>query len=46
MIDRIYCRIDSHILMALPELYRYGREKLWFGYKPFFLYIIDGIYQA
>ncbi|KAE9411132.1 phospholipid-translocating P-type ATPase [Gymnopus androsaceus JB14] len=41
--DRI---IDSHVLMALPELYRYGREGHWFGMKWFLLYMLDGIYQS
>lgn len=32
--------------MALPELYRFGREGTWFGVKQFAIYMIDGVYQA
>ncbi len=32
--------------MALPELYRYGREGKWFGMKWFAVYMIDGVYQV
>lgn len=32
--------------MALPELYRYGREGTWYGMKWFVLYMLDGIYQV
>ncbi|KAJ3719928.1 phospholipid-translocating ATPase [Lentinula raphanica] len=43
----IFDRIaDSHILMALPELYRFGREGSWFSMKWFVLYMLDGIYQS
>ncbi|KAJ7574583.1 hypothetical protein C8J56DRAFT_1172699 [Mycena floridula] len=38
--------IDSDVLMALPELYRYGREGRWFGLKWFALFMLDGIYQS
>ncbi|KAF9076326.1 phospholipid-translocating ATPase [Rhodocollybia butyracea] len=38
--------IDAHILMALPELYRYGREGRWYGMKWFILYMLDGFYQS
>ncbi|THH16144.1 hypothetical protein EW146_g4435 [Bondarzewia mesenterica] len=41
--DRI---VDDHVLMALPELYRYGREGKWFGMKLFSAYMIDGIVQS
>lgn len=32
--------------MALPELYRYGREGHWFSMKWFVLYMLDGIFQV
>lgn len=32
--------------MALPELYRYGREGLWFGTWPFIIYMMEGVYQV
>lgn len=32
--------------MALPELYRYGREGLWFGTVPFIIYMLEGVYQV
>ena len=32
--------------MALPELYRYGREGHWFNMKLFLAYMIDGIVQV
>ncbi|TDL24691.1 phospholipid-translocating P-type ATPase [Rickenella mellea] len=41
--DRI---IDDDILMALPELYRYGREGKWFGTKIFLVYMIEAVYQS
>jgi hypothetical protein len=37
---------DSVALMAIPELYRYGREGLWFGVMPFFIYMMEGVYQV
>ena len=37
---------DDTVLMALPELYRFGREGTWFGLRPFILYMIDGVYQV
>ncbi|KAJ4478456.1 phospholipid-translocating ATPase [Lentinula aciculospora] len=43
LFDRI---LDSEILMDLPELYHYGREKYWFSWRDFFLYMLDGIYQS
>ncbi|KAJ4486160.1 phospholipid-translocating ATPase [Lentinula aciculospora] len=43
----IFDRIaDSHILMALPELYRFGREGSWFSMKWFVLYMLDGVFQS
>lgn len=32
--------------MAIPELYRYGREGLWFGAIPFSIFMIEGVYQV
>lgn len=32
--------------MALPELYRFGREGSWFSMKWFVLYMLDGVYQV
>lgn len=32
--------------MALPELYRFGREGTWFGLRLFLIYMIDGVYQV
>jgi phospholipid-translocating ATPase len=32
--------------MALPELYRFGREGKWFGLRLFLIYMIEGIYQV
>lgn len=37
---------DSVALMAIPELYRYGREGLWFGVMPFCIYMMEGVYQV
>jgi phospholipid-translocating ATPase len=38
--------IDADILMALPELYRYGREQKYFGLRKFLYYIMEGWYQS
>ncbi|THH12000.1 hypothetical protein EW145_g295 [Phellinidium pouzarii] len=38
--------IDDDILMAVPELYRYGREGYWFGTKTFAIYMFDAVYQS
>ncbi|KAG8957682.1 hypothetical protein FRC05_009699, partial [Tulasnella sp. 425] len=43
LFDRI---IDDDILMTLPELYRYGRERRHFGIKRFAIYMLDGIMQS
>ncbi|KAF5390550.1 hypothetical protein D9757_002774 [Collybiopsis confluens] len=43
LFDRV---VDSDVLMDLPELYHYGREKYWFAWKDFFIFIFDGIYQS
>lgn len=37
---------DAHILMDLPELYRFGREGSWFGIKWFIVYMFDGVVQV
>jgi magnesium-transporting ATPase (P-type) len=37
---------DDDMLMALPELYRYGREGKWFGMWTFSGYMIDAVYQV
>lgn len=37
---------DDDILMALPELYRKGREGKWFGTKLFLIYMFDGVVQV
>jgi phospholipid-translocating ATPase len=38
--------IDDKTLMALPELYRFGREGEWFNYAVFTLYMLEGVYQV
>ncbi|KAF7352855.1 Phospholipid-transporting ATPase [Mycena venus] len=38
--------LDSHVLMAVPELYRFGRAGYWFNLRSFFVYMIDGVYQS
>ncbi|KAF8514068.1 phospholipid-translocating ATPase [Gautieria morchelliformis] len=38
--------MDADILMAIPELYRYGREGSWYGLRLFSIYMLDGIYQS
>ncbi|KAJ3785724.1 phospholipid-translocating ATPase [Lentinula aff. detonsa] len=43
LFDRV---LDSEILMDLPELYHYGREKYWFSWRDFFIYMLDGVYQS
>ncbi|KAG6810123.1 hypothetical protein H0H92_013221 [Tricholoma furcatifolium] len=37
--------IESNVLMAVPELYAFGRKGTWFGLKSFFIYMMDGLYQ-
>jgi hypothetical protein len=37
---------DDTVLMALPELYRFGREGTWFGLRSFIIYMLDGVYQV
>ncbi|KAF9021969.1 hypothetical protein BDP27DRAFT_1353585 [Rhodocollybia butyracea] len=34
------------ILMDIPELYHYGRERYWFRWRDFYLYMLDGLYQS
>ncbi|KAI6045617.1 hypothetical protein EDC04DRAFT_2865155 [Pisolithus marmoratus] len=43
LFDRI---VDADILMAFPELYRYGRERTWFTLKSFCGYMLDGVVQS
>lgn len=43
---RTYRHIDDHVLMALPELYRYGREGKWFGVKLFSVFMFEGVFQV
>ncbi|KAF7295629.1 Phospholipid-transporting ATPase [Mycena indigotica] len=38
--------IDADTLMALPELYHFGREGRWFGFKLFIVYMLDGVVQS
>ncbi|PPQ72461.1 hypothetical protein CVT26_003714 [Gymnopilus dilepis] len=38
--------VDDHVLMAVPELYRYGREGKWFGLGQFTVYMLDAVYQS
>ena len=37
---------DDHVLMAVPELYWYGREGKWFGLRQFIVYMLDGVMQV
>ncbi|EDR03224.1 uncharacterized protein LACBIDRAFT_155569, partial [Laccaria bicolor S238N-H82] len=43
LFDRV---ADDHVLMALPELYWYGREGKWFGIRDFAIYMFDGVVQS
>ncbi|THV03978.1 phospholipid-translocating ATPase [Dendrothele bispora CBS 962.96] len=43
LFDRI---LDYRVLMELPELYHFGRERYWFSFRDFFIYMLDGIYQS
>ncbi|KZT54419.1 phospholipid-translocating P-type ATPase [Calocera cornea HHB12733] len=38
--------IDDDILVALPELYRYGREGRWFGGWRFTIYMLEAGFQS
>ena len=37
---------DDDVLMALPELYRFGRENTYFGMWRFLYYIAEGVFQS
>lgn len=37
---------DDDVLMAIPELYRYGREGTHFGLVMFSWYMLDALYQV
>jgi Phospholipid-translocating P-type ATPase C-terminal len=37
---------DDRVLMALPELYHFGREARWFNFKLFNIFMIDGVVQV
>ena len=41
-----YRHVDDHVLMALPELYRYGREGKWFGVNLFTVFMFEGVIQV
>ncbi|TRM59267.1 hypothetical protein BD626DRAFT_508768 [Schizophyllum amplum] len=43
LFDRI---ADDHVMMALPELYRHGRDGKWFNMGLFSIYMLDGIVQS
>ncbi|KAH7107578.1 phospholipid-translocating P-type ATPase [Auriculariales sp. MPI-PUGE-AT-0066] len=43
LFDRL---IDDDILTGIPELYRFGREQKWFGFKLFSVYMFDAVYQS
>ncbi|KAG2742365.1 phospholipid-translocating P-type ATPase [Suillus brevipes Sb2] len=43
LFDRI---VDADVLMAFPELYRYGRERTWFSIRSFFIHMLDGVIQS
>ncbi|KZP01087.1 phospholipid-translocating P-type ATPase [Calocera viscosa TUFC12733] len=38
--------IDDDILVALPELYRYGRQGRWFGGWRFTIYMLEAGFQS
>jgi phospholipid-translocating ATPase len=38
--------LDDDVLMAIPELYSYGRKGHWFGTKIFLLYMFEALYQV
>ena len=44
--SHIHMSIDGDVLMAIPELYRYGREHYWYGTKPFLLFLLEAVYQV
>ncbi|KAH7909858.1 hypothetical protein BJ138DRAFT_1195493 [Hygrophoropsis aurantiaca] len=43
LFDRI---VDADVLMAFPELYRFGRERTWFTFKNFLIYMFDALVQS
>jgi len=43
LFDRI---ADDHVLMALPALYRYGREGKYFSGKLFLVFMLEGVIQS
>jgi phospholipid-translocating ATPase len=43
LFDRI---VDDHVLIALPQLYRYGREGKWFGGNLFTVFMFEGVAQS
>ncbi|KAJ7276325.1 phospholipid-translocating ATPase [Mycena haematopus] len=38
--------LDADVLMAVPELYRFGRTGYWFNLRSFTVYMLDGAYQS
>ena len=38
--------LDADVLMALPELYSFGRKGHWFGLKWFTIYMLDAVVQV
>jgi phospholipid-translocating ATPase len=38
--------LDADTLMAIPELYRFGREGRWFGLKWFTIYMLEAVVQV
>ncbi|KAH9848849.1 phospholipid-translocating P-type ATPase [Lenzites betulinus] len=43
LFDRI---VDSHVLMAMPELYKHSMNHEYFGTKLFLIYMFDGVVQS
>nr|GAT61382.1 predicted protein [Mycena chlorophos] len=37
--------IDAYTLIVLSELYRYGRERRWFGFNLFSVFMLGGVHQ-
>jgi phospholipid-translocating ATPase len=37
---------DADILMAVPELYAYGRKGSYFGLKIFLYYMLEGVFES
>jgi hypothetical protein len=38
--------LDANVLMALPELYSFGRKGHWFGLKWFTIYMLEAVLQV